>query len=121
MCTMLAKEGVAYNTANNTQVCCVMLDATKVFDRVNYVRLYDILLKIKIPTSINRLLFNMYLNQKTRVSLNINLYICLDVSNGIKQGGILNPMRVCIYIDGLVTHFKKSDLVCYIGDTFWVH
>ena len=40
MCTMVLKETMSYYVHNSSPVCCVFLDATKAFDRVNYVKLF---------------------------------------------------------------------------------
>ena len=54
MCTMLVKKAVDYYTTNDTLVYFVMLDATKAFDRVNYVKLSVIMLKEKFqPRSLD--------------------------------------------------------------------
>jgi hypothetical protein len=40
MCTMILKETIAYYLSSNSSVYCIMLDATKAFDRVNYSKLF---------------------------------------------------------------------------------
>ena len=46
MCTMVLKETVAYYTSHESSVHCVMLDATKAFDRVDYYKLFAKLIVI---------------------------------------------------------------------------
>jgi len=67
MWTMVLKETVAYYTSNQSPVFCVMLDATKAFDRVSYVRLFRMLQDRNIPPVVLRFLLNSYLNQSTQV------------------------------------------------------
>ena len=47
-CTMVLKETIAYYTHNGSPVYSVFLDATKAFDRVNYCKLFDVLVQRKL-------------------------------------------------------------------------
>ena len=72
MCTQLLKETVAYYTSNNNSVYCVMLDASKAFDRVSYAKLFLKMLNRNISPIVIRLLVTMYCNQFYRVIWNHN-------------------------------------------------
>ena len=48
MCTMVLKEAIAYYVNNGSSVFCTLLDATKAFDRVEYVRLFKLLMWLEI-------------------------------------------------------------------------
>ena len=37
---------------------------------------------------------------------------------GVKQGGVLSPVVVCIYMDDLLTSLKCADHGCYVGHVF---
>jgi len=41
------------------------------------------------------------------------------VKNGVKQGGIVSPKLVCVYLDELFKRLKDSKLGCYVSD-LWV-
>jgi hypothetical protein len=56
MCTLLLKETIAYYTSNNTPVFCVFLNATKAFDKVNYAKLFDMLLARNLPAVVTKFL-----------------------------------------------------------------
>ena len=70
MCTMILKEAVSYYINYGSSVYCTLLDATKTFDRVEYCKLFRILIDKKLPTVCIRLLANMYTNHVTRVAWN---------------------------------------------------
>jgi len=118
MCTMVLKESLAYYTVDGGAAFCTFLDATKAFDRVNYCKLFSILLKRDIPAAYVRLLLNLYTNSVTRVSWNGVCSKRFPVKNGVRQGGIISPILFCVYIDGLLQRLYESGVGCYIGNVF---
>ena len=117
MCTMVLKEVIAYYSKHGP-LYCVMLDATKAFDRVDYCKLFGELLDRALPPEYLRLLLNMYTNHVTRVSWNGICSAEFLVKNGVKQGGVISPVLFCIYIDKLLLQLSKSGLGCFIGQVF---
>jgi len=65
---MVLKETVAYYVRNQNPVFCTFLDSTKAFDRVNYCKLFKLLVKRELPELIIRVLANLYMNNLVRVS-----------------------------------------------------
>ena len=70
MCTMIVKEVISYYVNNGSQVACTFLDATKAFDRVEYCKLFNLLLIRQLPPVVIRILLNMYTNQQIWVLWN---------------------------------------------------
>jgi len=101
MCTVILVEVIAYYAAHGGSLYCTMLDATKAFDRVEYCKLFNGLLRRDIPGVYIRLLLNMYANHVTRVSWNGICSLPLVVGNDVKQGGVISSILFCIYIDSL--------------------
>ena len=66
-----------------------------------------------------RLLLNMYLNQKIHVKWNSKLSQPFNVSNGVRQGGVLSPLFFSVYIDELLNKLKKSGFGCNIGSYYF--
>uniref|UniRef100_A0A0P4VXS2 Reverse transcriptase domain-containing protein n=1 Tax=Scylla olivacea TaxID=85551 RepID=A0A0P4VXS2_SCYOL len=118
MCTAMVRETVSYYVSKGTTVYGFTLDASKAFDRVNYCKLFDILLKRNVCPLICRLLLNMYVNQKLSVRWNDLLSSTFEVSNGVKQGGVISPILYCVYVDGLLTELRDSGVGCYMGGTY---
>ena len=67
------------------------LDATKAFDRVQFGKLFETLLKRNFNCIYMRLLFIMYKSQTLRVRFNNTYSDYFSVTNGVKQGGVISP------------------------------
>ena len=115
LCTFVLKESLAYYSKNNSTVLCSFLDATKAFDRVNYCKLFRLLIDCDLPACIIRLLLNIYTSNFVRVVWGNVLSEYFLATNGVKQGGVLSPVLFCIYIDNLLVRLSKSGVGCYIG------
>ena len=66
MCSMVLKIYHIMYVNNSSNVHCV-LDATKAFDRVEYCKLFKLLLERDMPPHIIRVLINMHTGQQIRV------------------------------------------------------
>ena len=96
MCTMVLKEAIAYYVNDGSSVFCTLFDATKAFDRVEYVKMFKLLLDRKLPPACIRLLVNMYISQVTRVEWNDVCSDYFSVRNGVKHGGVISPVLFCL-------------------------
>ena len=119
MCTFALNETISYYTKNGSPVYALFLDASKAFDRLNYVKLFNKLLQRKMCPITIRLLLNMYLNQKIQVKWNGKLSQPFEVKNGVRQGGVLSPLFFSIYIDDILLKLKKAGFGCHIGHYYF--
>ena len=103
MCTMILKESLSYYVNNNSSVYCTFLDASKAFDRVEYSKLFRLLMKRKLPAIVLRMLCNMYISHGAQIQWNGVCSTTFEVFNGVKQGAIISPILFCVYTDDL--HF----------------
>ena len=118
MCSMTAQEVISHYNSNKTKVFTVMLDASKAFDRVNYINLFEKLLKREMCPLVMRLLLQTYLDQKLCVKWNDTSSDTFGVTNGVRQGGILSPLLFGIYIDELLCKLQNSGFGCQIGHLY---
>jgi hypothetical protein len=118
MCTMLLKEAIAYYISNDSPVYCIMLDATKAFDRVDYCKLFRDVIKRKLPAVCTRFMLNLYTDHFSRVLWNGMFSDTFKVLNGVKQGAVISPILFCVYIDGLLCRLRDSGIGCVVGDIF---
>ena len=100
-CSFVLEEVVDYYVRNKSPVFVVLLDASRAFDRIQYVKLFKLLLNRGLCSLIARFLAYMYTNQSLRVNWNSCNSGTFTTSNGVKQGGILSPILFCIYMDEL--------------------
>ena len=117
-CSFVVEEVIEYYNKHDSSVFMVTLDATKAFDRVEYCKLFSLLLDPGLCPLYARFILCMYTHQKLRVNWNGIYSELFDVSNGVKQGGILSPILFCIYVDVLLERFKNSKISCHVGNTF---
>ena len=66
-CTYVLNETIKYYNYKSTNAYVLMLDATKAFDRVQYCKLFRLLLRRNIHPAVLRLLVNMYTCQQIQV------------------------------------------------------
>jgi hypothetical protein len=118
MCTMILKETISHYIHNESSVYCTFLDATKAFDRINYSKLFNVLLNRKLPCFIIRLLLCFYLNNFVSIAWNGALSDAFQATNGVKQGGVLSPVLFCVYIDNLLVELSNSGIGCFIGSSY---
>ena len=104
---VVLKEDIAYYTTHGGSVYCSMLDATNAFDRVEYCKLFNGLLRSNLPTVYIRLLLNMYTNHVTRLSWNGICSRPFVVRDGVKQRAVISPILFCIYLDSLLGALQK--------------
>ena len=117
-CTFLVNETISYYVNNGTPVYALLLDASKAFDRVNYILLFKKLIKKGMCPLVVRLLLNMYTRQQLQVRWNTNVSAPFTVTNGVRQGGVMSPLLFGIYVDGLLERLEKSGIGCNVGTKY---
>lgn len=117
-CTFVVNEVIQYYKNNASNIFCVLLDASKAFDRVEFIKMFRLLLDKGICPTVARLLAYLYTSQKSRCKWGNSVSPQFSVSNGVKQGGVLSPHLFNVYIDVLLNRVKESNVGCYMGHMF---
>ena len=112
LCTGIVKCIVSKYLHNGSSVLGCFLDASKAFDMVDHRRLLE---KRGLPSPILRFLASWYCTQEMRVPC---LSQGFNLSNGVRQGGILSPFLFAVYLEGLIEELSNSGDGCYWGSLF---
>jgi len=117
-CTFVLEEVIDYYVQQNSMVCVVLLDASKAFDRVNFVKLFRLLMDRGLCPLVVKLLLSMYISQSMFVRWQGFRSEPFNCTNGVKQGGVLSPVLFCVYTDALLNALKKCKVGCHIHNLY---
>ena len=115
MCTVILKEVIHHYMMATVMFTVVY---SKAVDKINYGKLFSTLLQRNINVYCIRLIVDSYVRQISRVSWGNHLSQYFELSNGVKQGGVLCPILLNIDIDKLLLKLKGSGYGCHINNTF---
>ena len=118
LCTGVLQQCASYFINGGSHVYALLLDVSKAFDRVEYVKLFTTLKKRGTNSIILRCLAHMYTNQNLRVSWNGYISDNFIAKNGVKQGRVLSPLLFGVYMDGLLSKLRSSSYGCNVGPYF---
>jgi len=96
-------------------VYTVLLDASRAFDSIDYVKLFKLFIKRHLCPTVVRFLANMDTSQSIRVKRSNFISNHVPVTNGVKQGGTLSPILFIKYMDELL---RTCGVGCYVGNVY---
>ena len=79
----------------------VFLDLQQAYDRVPHKRLFRALKAIKMPYTIAKLLYSLFVGCIIHVTVNKQLTRYIKIDRGLFQGSLLSPLLFNIFIDSL--------------------
>ena len=107
----MVNERIQYFSSNGAKpLYLLLLDASKAFDKVSFYTLFNMLLDKNMY-----LLYYMYTNQSCYVTWSNNRTETFNISNWVKQGGVISPLYFSIYIDNSFLELRTSGLGCHVG------
>ena len=118
LCTGLVKNISAHYMSHGSSVFACLLDASKAFDLVDHSLLFQQLLQQRTPSFLVRFLISWYSSKSCSVSWDGASSDSFNVSNGIRQGGVLSPVLFTIYMDILLNKLKECGVGCYWDGLF---
>ena len=120
LCVFTFKQIVEYYISQSSPVYICYLDASKAFDRVNHWVLFMKLLE-RIPGIFVRLLITWYTLQRFMVRWGNVTSPLFNVSNGVRQGGVLSPILFNIYTDDLSKLLFATNVGCTLNNVNFNH
>ena len=116
-CTFAMNEVISYYNSKGSDVFVVFLDATKAFDRIDFCKLFTKLLDRNMLPLLLRLLLYMYTNQNL-VRWGSIAGTKFGACNGVKQGAVLSPILIAVYMDDLCSQLRDSGSGCHIDNHY---
>ena len=104
------------NEGSNVYSC--LLDASKAFDSVHWGILFKILIERKVYFVFIRIILDSYLRQLSCVAWGFFKSRYFSLSNRVKQGGVLSPILITLYIDKLLIRLKHAHIGCHMNSIF---
>ena len=102
----LVKNVVSKYVHNGCSVLGCFLDASKAFDHLDdHCKLFQKLKARGLPSPIFRFLYSWYSSQHLKVRWGSSFVF--------RQGGVLSPVLLSVYLDGLLEELKDS--ICMHG------
>ena len=78
-------------------VCFV--DFEKAFDRVNWIKLMEILKNVGVDYRDRRMIWELYMNQSAEVIIGEEISEAAEIGRGVRQGGLLSTILFNIYVE----------------------
>ena len=98
MCIFTVKSVIKYYTKQNSTVFTRFLDAAKAFDKMSHWTLFSKMIKRNVPLVIVRIIAYWNQTQTMCVKWGKVNSAYFNVSNGVRQGGILSPKLYMLMI-----------------------
>ena len=97
LCTSMLLEAIDFYNENDTDCYLLLLEASKTFDRVEYVKLFNTLRHKKMCSVVLHvwMLMNLYINQQIQIKWNNAISNQSNIKNRVKQDGCLY-LLVCL-------------------------
>ena len=120
LCTFTMYEICELFTHKKSDVYCLLLDASKAFDRVSYSELFKILMKKGMNAVFIRLLYELYTNQRLRINWQSHTSKDLMLPMEPARWSIITCSfcNLSCQVDVLIQRLRISGYGCYIGPHF---
>ena len=101
LCIYALTEFIEYYKSCSTSVYVAFLDAGKDFDKISHWTLFKKLVDGHVPLYLVVILCYWYQHKEMTVKWGHCISNSFNVTNGVRQGGVLSPQLFNVYTDGL--------------------
>ena len=120
ICTSLLRDTIEYYNEHGSSCYLLLLNASKAFDLVEYVKLFRTLRDRKVCPVVLILTMNMYINQSIQVKWNSIVSSNCYIFNKVKQGGCISQTFFSVYLNRLIEKLRKNNIGCrYMAQNVW--
>ena len=117
LCVYTLTEFIEYFKRRSTSVYVAFFDASKAFDKINHWVLFKKLINRGIPIYLVKLLCYWYQHQSMYVKWGSTMSSKFQVTNGVRQGGVLSPLLFYVYVNELSELLIESGIGGNLGGT----
>ena len=111
-------ETISYYLDKKSKIFMCTLNASKAFDKVNLLVLFNKLYKKHLCPLTLPLLMNSYCSQKIKIRWNEAYSDTFTIFNGVKHGRVLSPLLFNIYLEELLLKLEAQRLGCHRNGMF---
>ena len=111
----------AISSSNSSPVYICFIDLSKAFDRLNHNVLFTKLLEREVPHIVVRLLKTWYATQQFSIQWGNCKSSAFNVTNGVRQGGILSPIMFNVCMDSLSQRLLDLNIGCHMNNVCYNH
>ena len=115
LCIYALSEFIEYFKSRSTSVYVAFLDASKAFDKISHWIIFRKLIDRKVPIYLVKILCYWYQHQIMSVRWGCSISKGFNVTNGVRQGGVLSPKLFNVYIDGLSNILNNCTTGGFLG------
>ena len=90
-------------------LCCCFVDLEKAFDRVDWIKLMDILKRRGIDWRERRLIGRLYMNQHVAVRFGNGISEWGEVGRGVRQGCCISPTLFVMYLEEIIEESLEDE------------
>ena len=116
LCSFMVTSTLQYYISGGSPVYAAFLDLSKAFDKVQHSKLFRLLMNHGVCAVLIRLIAIMYLNNSSCIRWNSTYSENFNLSNGVKQGGVLSPYLFSLYLEPLIDNLTRSGIGCRMGN-----